>query len=472
MYAEEHEMNKKIVTGTLVVGLVVASLVGTSQIKQHAFASQVHLMPKQTVTERKFPWPYHAMLAIESDADHTDLRKFNIIHEFLNTKSETMLGQGLGLDISDSFFLYNGSNEPRKIDYNGETVKNEMTMFDGISNIPSADAPILLYYIRHGWIDTFHSAGDFSRVNSSTTIFSRELEINALNFLKKQNEVPITVFTDHGNQSNVANFGSYTAFDQYMEGDNPQSKYYITDLLEHEGVRYVWSDHFGDQFSYPSMIYPITLRDGSKMWGFNRFTGTRKVAYEPGLGQVANWDTMWNPADLGEQLDSSRLNALVQSGGYTIIATHLEGNANLFPFNYSTIEALVHLSHMQDHGLILVASTSRLLQYNLMQQGLRDQILYHASTGTTDINITQIIDPVNGDFIPTVSQLHGITFTLKDPSDAMISIHGVPVPDSDIVRSLHTIGIRWYTPDTTNWAITTTSPIYAHLKQEIETLMK
>ncbi len=467
-----NELGKKFVIITTVAGMLVSVLSGADLTSQSVFASQERVMQKQIVTQRKFPWPYQSMLAIESDADHTDLRKFNIIHEFLNTKSETMLGKGLGLDISDSFFLYNGSNEPEEIDYNGATVRNEMTMFKGTSNVPSVYAPILLYYIRHGWIDTFHSAGDFSRVDSNTTLFSRQLEVNAMNFLKKENEVSINVFTDHGNQSNVANFGSYIPFDHYMQGDNPHTRYYITDLLEHEGVRFVWSDHYDSQYIYNTMLYPITLRDGSEMWGFYRFTGTRKVVYEPRGGMIADWNTMWNPGYLWEQLTQTRLDELVKAHGYTVIATHLEGNANQFPLNTQTIEALVHLAHMQDHGLILVARTSRLLNYNLVQQGVRDHVVYDKKNGITNIDITNVVNPVDGNFIPTWQQLRGITFYVKDPDYAMITIRGVPVPAWDVTRSPQTIGLRWYSPDTTNWAVNVGTPLYFQLKSEMNAQLK
>ena len=50
---------------------------------------------------RKFPFPFQAMLAVSSDADHETLSRFNLAHEFLNSTSMTPMG--LGLDIVDSF---------------------------------------------------------------------------------------------------------------------------------------------------------------------------------------------------------------------------------------------------------------------------------------------------------------------------------------------------------------------------------
>ena len=58
---------------------------------------------------RKFPYPYQAMLALSSDADSETLRKFNLVHQFINTREMTPAGRGLGLDFADSFFMTTGT---------------------------------------------------------------------------------------------------------------------------------------------------------------------------------------------------------------------------------------------------------------------------------------------------------------------------------------------------------------------------
>ena len=428
--------------------------------------SLVTRMQAQRVVLRKFPWPYQAMLAIDSDADHTDLRKFNEVHEFLNTFDETPMGKGLGLDVSDSFFLYNGSNLSLPIDVGGKTVKNEMTMFQGTSKQLSVYAPILLHYIRHGWIDTYHSAGDFSRWNTHTTLFRRSLEVQAMYFLKEQHIPAILDFTDHGNQSNVANFGSYDHFDRYMQGDNPSSPYYIADLVQQEGVKFLWADNYDNQYVYSSMLYPIRLRNGTKIWGFHRFTGTRTFWHKKREKEVV-WREEWTPYKLAVELSDSRLQQLIQAQGYTIVATHLEGNADKMPLPTTAIEALTHLAHLQDEGKILVARTSRLLWYNLVQQGLTYRVLSGTHHPITYIDVTGVNDPVDGNFVPTWQELRGITWFVPHPNHATIIINGQLIPNNAIVRTKGTIGIAWYPSSTINWAVSLHTPEYQQLKQQM-----
>lgn len=424
-------------------------LVGAFLLQSALALSSFHPVLQQKVVLRPFPYPYEAMLAIESDADHVNLRKFNIIHEFLNTRMHTPLGKGLGLDISDSFFLYNGSNLPDVIDYNGAKLSTEMTFFRGITH-KLAYGPILLHYMRVGWIDTFHAMGDFSRIDTKQTLFSRHLAAYALRYLEKHG-IHLSVITDHGNQSNVDNFGAYAInrFEHYQQGDNPESPYFITDLLHQAGVRFVWPDLFSQKYAYSSMIYPIHLRDGREIWGFWRFTGTLHKVLKHHLWRY-DWTDLWNPAELSTELSPARLSLLVHDHAYTIIATHLEGNANQMPLSTSAVEALTHLSHLQDHGKILVARTSRLLQYNLVHQYLR--YTTYQKSGRTWINILAVADPVDGAFVPTLDQLHGITFSVVHPLRTVILLRGKKILDAFLTKNNNSIGFRWYAPDTKNYA--------------------
>lgn len=270
------------------------------------------------------------MLAIESDADHVTLRKFNLIHEFLNTTMETPMGRGLGLDVSDSFFLYNGSNMRYTIDINHTPLSSEMTFFKGISH-QLYDGPILLYYMKVGWIDTIHSMGDFSRVGAN----------------------------------------------------------------------------------------------GHSIWGFWRFTGTLNLIKRPDHPWIYDWQDFWNPYDLYRELAPGLLEQLIRTHGYTIIAQHLEGNPNSFVLPTSAIESLVRLAHLQDRGMILVARTSRLLLYNLVQQHLRYSTSY----------------------------AHGVTFIVRNPLQTVITLRGNPLPVQLLKQTAHTVGIAWYPPNTANYAV-------------------
>ena len=458
-------MRKGIIMGSLLslFILVTPSITYASTLST---ATTVSISKQVNIHLRAFPYPYRAMLSIDSDADHVDLRKFNIVHAFINSKAETPLGQGLGLDVSDSFFLYDDSNLPGPIDVVGsKTVANEMTLFKGISDQPSVYAPILLDYMRHGWIDTFHSSGDFSRLPGSKQHFSRQLVVKALAWLAKHHAPAIADLTDHGNQYNVGNFGSYHSqgFYAYQQGEVPTSPYYVADLYQHEGVHFLWPDRFDSKYRRSTEIYPIRLANGSMIWGFHRFTGYVRTWRTPKGYRMDHWRLVWTPDGLWEELLPSSLQRLISRGGYAIVANHLEGNEDYTPLNSSDVEALVHLAHLQDQGKILVARTSRLLFYNLIHQGLRYRVYKDAQNQKTVIDITKIIDPVDGDFVPTWKQLRGVTFDVPQSSSVQLVVDGQPVPATDVVLSANTIGIAWYPPDTTDWAVSLHSKAYEKL---------
>lgn len=449
MIKKQHSISAMIL---FIMILLVTQLSSTHVYAKHGFFSGGR------ISLRKFPAPYEAMIAIDSDADHTDLRKFNEVHSFLNSFADTPMGKGLGLDISDSMFLYNGSNINTRIDDNNITVSSEMTMFKGISNTPSIYAPILLYYIKHGWIDTFHSAGDYSLVDQYQTLFTRSQEQYALNWLAKQHVPPILDFTDHGNMSNVANFGAwwYGGLDSSQEGDNPQSPYYIVDLLHKEGVRFVWNSRLYSTFSNQSMIFPIHLRDGSWIWGYHRYTG---------YANTANAE-LWNPYNLAKELSVANLQTLIQSHGFAIVATHLEGNADKQPLSGLAIQSLIHLAHLQyDTHQLLVASTSRLLWYNLVEQGISYHTSFNRQTLQSIINIKNIHDPVDGTFYPDWQQLRGITWNVSHPSTTIIEINGSIIPSNDLFKTKNTIGIKWYPQNTKNWELSLYEKQYQATKQ-------
>ena len=58
------------------------------------------------VSMRKFPYPYSAAIAICSDIDDTNTtEEFLEIQRFLNSKNSTSMGEGIGLEIGNSFYF-------------------------------------------------------------------------------------------------------------------------------------------------------------------------------------------------------------------------------------------------------------------------------------------------------------------------------------------------------------------------------
>ncbi|MCL6445250.1 MAG: hypothetical protein K6T83_17640 [Alicyclobacillus sp.] len=399
---------------------------------------------------RKFPYPYRAMLAISSDADHETLRKFNLIHEFINTTQMTPMGRGLGLDFADSFFMYNGSNLPKPIDYGNVSIRHMLTYFQAVSNKPYA-ANLLNWYIHAGWIDTLHSYGDFSRVNSRGTLFSRRLAVQAIAALKRAHD-QITVWTDHGNQSNVDNFGSYGTdpFYDYQQGANPHSPYYHTDMTIPYGIHFVWTDHQSPVFGHDSMLYPLRLPDGRWVWGFYRYTSILG-------GRPALLHYEWTSDALAVELCWANLKSIIVHEQYAIVAQHLEADNTKLPLAKNAIDALRRLAKQYRLGNILVARTSRLLQYNVTQQYLRWHVTHNGDI--TVIHLDMVADPIFGYHRPALPEIRGITFYTANPANTQIDIGDQPLNPVLIRRypsdGLHpSIGVAWYPADTRNYART------------------
>lgn len=404
-------------------------------------ASEAAPAAAATVTLRKFPYPYRAMLAIASDADGMTLRKFMLIHRYLNTDEETPLGRGLGMDIGDSFFFFIGTDRPGVCDTYGTPWQDQMSYFRRLSTTELHDAKAIVTFMRAGWIDSLHGLGDFSMQNEKESLFKRSLALAAAKEMR-ENGMACDIWINHGNRSNAHNFGNPES--AYQQGDVPESKHYVTDIMIPVGIRFVWTRR-DNEFGRKQMLYPIVLRDGHRVWGFYRFTddGYSKQ------GQVL-WN--WNPLQLGSQLSAAHLQELEQHGHYAIVAQHLGSDAANTPFYGDNLEGLVRLMREYKHGRILVARTSRLLHYQVAQQFLQYGVDVH--DGRVGIHALRIADPVLGTHVPTLLELRGITFYTKHPLQTDLYIGNQRISAADTVCNPpdHTgspsIGIRWFAAQT------------------------
>lgn len=390
---------------------------------------------------RKFPYPYLAMLAISSDCDSATQETFERMHQFLNTREESAYGPGLGLDIADTFFVYNGSNSA--------AAYNLFCYCAGTDPATPRHAELIRKYYDCGWIDAIHAFGDFS--HNRETLFTRELAQAAWDLLDQAGIAP-TVWIDHGNTANVQNFGSYSLFksSRYQAGDNPYSLYYHTDLTLGGSVRYIWHSRHSDQFGHDFPLTTCKLRDGQKVWRFSRYTSEMK-------GKEIDW--LWRPPRLPEQITAAKLDALEQAGQYAVIAQHLtvyQDDAQISAEGIAALRLLAERHHEQ--RTILVARTSRLLDYAVAQKYLRYQLV--ELEGYTAIRILAIADPVTGSRAPREDELRGLTFYVADPAKTVVycdttllsaaEISQNPADDSGRLS----ISIPWYEEDTTDYTQT------------------
>lgn len=309
------------------------------------------------------------MLAICSDLDETpDLGSYLTLSRYLNTRDETAVGRGLGLETGNTLYF---DMAPGDLSY---------------WNTSDAGRDAIHALIRSGHIDCFHSFGDLAS--------NRSHAARALDALAKH-DCQLPVWVDHA----VAptNLGPDIMLGQ---GDVTDAAAYHADLTLAHGVRYVWlgrvSSCMGQDVPYSMATGLSQIRDGQSLmntvkdatkvvrgaigdpkyalhWG-NRLTRP----YELRSGQTVTEFMRCNPhpygvsvgddaAGLGSSLHPISMQRLIDREGWCVLYTHL--GKHLAGTDLLPIPARKSLEALAQHhcrGEILVTTTRRLLDYSAL----------------------------------------------------------------------------------------------------------
>ena len=375
---------------------------------------------------RRFPYPFRAGFTICNDIDEiTTAEEFILLHLFLNTTKTTPLGEGLNLEIGDSFI-------PNRI-------KPHFSYFSDRER----DKEVIKDFIKSGIIDSIHSYGE-------RTVHRKQI-INILEELEK-NSCKVKVWIDHSIvPSNLGRFNSKG------KGDLKTSPVYHADLTLKYGIRFAW---MGRSTTIIGQEVPLKARSFIKMIDKNHLTPTCitvlreiiKIVFgylgiKPFLIHKGNklldvrilrdgnlvfefnrlnnhWHRPFpNIHKLAYMIRSSVLKELIKTEGYSILYMHLgfvEKNGKL-SIPSSAINALKNLAKEYHEGKIYVTTTYKLLNYCrfIRYMDWKYEIL---PNGYTKIFIHKIKDPILGEQLPTVEELQGITFYVNDSSKASIYI--------------------------------------------------
>ncbi|MBE6930873.1 MAG: hypothetical protein E7463_11380 [Ruminococcaceae bacterium] len=391
--------------------------------------------PKLPETLRPFPYPYTAMLALQSHIDGTTPEEYEAVHAYLNGRENTVYGDGLSMDVGDSLWLYADNNGVSYRTGDTRDISEYMTWYNGLSDEEN-DADLIREGVQKGWIDSMHTYGDFSRVDTEDVTFTRELAERAIRTLQ-DNDIYMKIWINHGNEANRQNFGGWLPFlaTSYQAGSDPDSAWYHTDLLLDYGIRYLWNSHNSGRFGQTDPLFIITLRDGQKLWGFNAYTGYRK-----GL----QWHYTWNPTQLAAVLTDENLDALADNYQFSIIATHFGSDGIWEVLGEHNTAAFRRLKSYWTSGRILVARSERLLDY----AALRRSVAFE--NDGTHVDITEVNDPISGSYVPTAAILDGLTFYVDDAETAVVTVGGEPVDEIYLQRNpadetgRESIGFRWH----------------------------
>ncbi len=377
---------------------------------------------------RKFPYPYRAALAISSDLDNTpDLATYLALMDYLNGTGETPLGTGLGLEVGNSFWFYNGSGE------NGSG-ENQLAYFDAAGGT-TPFAEVCRQFWLSGHIDTLHTYGNFDNGG-----FSRSHAERAVEELATQ-QARIPVWVNHGTEQNRQNVGHRESF----AGANPADPAYHFDLARQAGLRYFWTGRLthvlgqdarqnlalmGQRIlqegvrllKYPfsrgplfdrrnRLLIPLTLEDGAKVWEFQRWISS--------WGEVTAADVN----DLPVQLGTRQLQGLVRNGGYLIIYTHMGEHLDLAAGLPPELVTQLHLLQgMQRDGRLLVTTTGRLLRYREVNGELSWQITTADERAVIEI-APQLDTPIGSNPLQE-RDLQGLTFYIGRAKVAQVRFGG------------------------------------------------
>lgn len=381
------------------------------------------------VALRKFPYPYKTAMTISSDIDGTTTKEeFLEIQRFLNTKEETSMGHGVGLDIGNSFVMY----------------APPTCAFSYFSGNPG-NAQIIKRFINSRYMDIMHSYGEKAD-------FTRKDAVRAIKELN-DNQCKVDVWVDHAKTPD--NLGDDTTFGL---GDHPESSAYHSDLTLAYGIKFCWMGRVTTVIgqsapvslktfsSIYDSLHPIdSLKNMLKEFAKNVLAvlGNRKYAMHKNydLIRVAKlddgqkvyefmrFDNYWKGVAEGATsrrlayvISRRTLERLKEVGGYMVVYTHLGKNSDCSQvIAEETQNALRDLASEQERGNIYVTTTSRLLNYYLNYKYLNWS---HETKGDeTVITISSVEDPVFGSFIPTIEDLQGITFYVPDKDKIRIYIN-------------------------------------------------
>lgn len=435
--------------------------------------SGAHRPGRNGVAVRSFPFPYRAGLAVSNDCDSQSLDCFFDWHQFVNGRETTRYGEGLGLEVGDSFWVYGGSVEPHLLKGNP---------FDAAHSDGYALAQ-LVELGRAGWFDTLHSFGNWSlrfvppERKDDPSIHSREQIAKGLDLLDRLGLKPSVYVNHSGSPSNVGGPWGW-----YQKADDASHGLYSLDLLKEFGFRYFWLDSctqldkfgedmdFGDEWHlrraldrfrwfhwfrrvdaerrphpvampgtieeqrellvgmFNRLMFPVDAQDGSRIMAFKRY---RDIDQPVG-------------ATFPMQVTAAKLDALERGRGSVVVYQHFGvfGPRGRSPAasrphrSRSPIPALDEhsvatwrlIADRQRSGRLFVATTSRLLNWVWLRDALRFQTELGPERWTIQLEGVQC--PVVGAREREPFERIGLAFTVPQnaPEVVVIDEHNRTLP--------------------------------------------
>ena len=401
-----------------------------------------------TAILRKWPAPFEAAMAICNDIDCTTFADYLAIHRFLNTTAPTPFGDGLGLPIANSFWMFSVQPEHDP----------GFAYFADMEGTPSPIAPRVRELFHAGLLDVLHTYGNFSQHGG----FRRRHAEIAANEMLRWGMRP-RVWVNHGDCHNFQNihgtesdatFAGGRLSRRGADGVPVRNLEYHLDITHELGVRFLWvhelTQDIGQDRPLPArerIFKPNALKrkrwlrrdlsDFSQAWlkpagchlrrGMFENRLLKPYPLEPGPFYRFRRFGKYGPdcmQHLPTLLSDETLDALVASRGVSVLFAHLgkRPDPGSPVFNAASADALRGLARRYHQGQLYVETTSRLLHYI----AVRDALTYAVKRRGEHVvlEIGEVNDPVLGRFVPDADDLAGMCFDVRAHLPPIVSVCG------------------------------------------------
>jgi hypothetical protein len=393
-----------------------------------------------TVSLRKYPYPYRAMLAICSDLDETPNKDIYFeTARYLNTTEETFLGKGVGLEVGNTIYF--------------DMPKHNFSY----TNTDDEGRQKIHKLIESGHIDCLHSFGDFVNDRTSIEKYWRAIQ---------SGDRKIEVWVDHAQApTNLDN--------DIMQGQGAEigKPAYHSDLTVQSGMLpFIWKGRVTScvaqnaKRSYQALfnksqikasLKTITLefikgwfaRLGNEKYAMhkkNNVLRESKLVDGTKINEFMRCNPAWGGVSCFDQargihhvLTEKMLSTLVKKEGCSVLYSHLGKVYSVAkPFTNETLQAFELLASYQNKKQILTATTRRLLGYN--------RTVYKLSFSV------KVVDRETHIYLSTEyngEDLHGLTWYVEQPKKVRLYINeqlfeGIIINPVDI-NNRASISIPW-----------------------------
>ena len=382
--------------------------------------------PGGEIKLRTIPYPYKAGLSFAGDISGiSSAEEFLSLQQYLCTEEFSPWGRGLGLELGTGFCFYD------------LTWESQFTLLDTAGVLNKNTGRIIIDFIRAGYIDILNGYG-----NIPDSLYSDELLDKGLNVLEQENlSIPIWI-NPSGDK-----FGYCLGSMPNQLGDNPGSPFYHTPYLTNAGIRYIESSNYtyvvgqDVRFGFKGflkknyelfeslmkssksdrwdvnrenlLLQPFAVDDSTEFFRFNRFID----------GNPASVPEIIDAKFLAQQLKKEVLDNLVLRNGYMILYTNYGENTSYNEWiPIEARQALLELSKRAHDKEILVTTSSRLLNYNLVRKFLNWR--WKHEKDFYNIYIDGVDLPAENQFDLDFENLRGLTFYTPEPQKTRIFYDG------------------------------------------------